>query len=164
MHDRDMVALEVIVDVHLPIAIHVIIAAFGEGQALEWKSARKLRNIAKIIGKRKSVAIKIRKNELLPGFAAHRNHTHGGAIEQIDAIDFGCADEASIEGVGPSVVSAIQHASATSTLSDRAGAMSTDVAECAKNASFIADDHYGFADNVAGEICFRIRDGMSCAI
>src|SRR6516164_2450139 len=164
MYDRDMVALEVIVDVHLPVAIDVIIVAFGEGQAFEWKSARKLRNIAKIIGKRKSAAIEIHKNELLPGFATHRNHTHGAAIEQFDAIDFGSADEAPIERVGPSVVSAIQHASATRTLGDRTGAMPTDVAECSKNASFIADNHYGFAGNVGGEIRFRIRDGMLSAI
>jgi hypothetical protein len=159
-----MVALEVIVDVHLPVAIDVIIVAFGERQALEWKSARKLRNIAKIIGKRKSAAIEIHKNELLPGFAAHRNHTHGGAIEQFDAIDFGSADEAAFERVGPAMVGAIEHVSASTTLGDGARAMTTDVAESAKSARLVTDDDDGFANNVAGEVGFGIRNGAFCAV
>src|SRR5690348_2255654 len=123
MGDGDVVALEVVVDVDLPVAIDDVVAAFGELQAGKSKAAGLLRNFAEESGEWFGVRIKINEDELLPGFAAQRNHAHGRTIEELDAVNIRCADEAAVESVGPAVIGAAENISRAAALRDGAGAM-----------------------------------------
>src|SRR5437762_11616075 len=104
MRYGNVVALEIIVDVNLPVAVDDVIAALREVQALELEAVGLLGDLPQVGGKRLGLKIEIDENELAPGFAAQRHHAHGVAVEEFNAIDVGRPDEAAVEGVGAVVV------------------------------------------------------------
>src|SRR5689334_18544786 len=148
MRDGDVVALEVIVDVNLPVAIDDVVAALGRFQAVELEAARLLGDFSQIDGEWLRLKIEIDENELAPGFAAQRHHAHSAAIEKLDAIDVRSANEAAVESVGPAVVLAAQDIFAAAAERDRARAMAAHVAEGAQLALLVAHDDDRLADNI----------------
>src|SRR4029077_10926649 len=133
-------------------------AALGKRQALELEFARLLRNVAEKFGKSRRLQIEVDEDELLPGFAAQRDHAHGGAIEKFHAVDFGRADQTAIERVSPAVIGAVQNLLATRALGDGSRAVTADIAEGAQRPRLVACDDPGFAGYIECEICFRVSN------
>src|SRR5213082_541948 len=164
MRDGDVVALEIIVDVNLPVAVDDVIAALREVQALELEAVGLLRDLPQVGGKRLGLKIEIDKNELAPSFAAQRHHAHGGAIEKLDAIDVRRTNQAAVEGVGPAVVLAAQDIFAAATERDGARAMAADIAEAAEFALLVAYNDDRLADNIHGKETLGVGDGAPGSI
>src|SRR5947207_14543405 len=101
MRDGNVVALEIIVDVNLPVAVDDVIAALREVQALELEAVGLLRDLPQVGGKRLGLKIEVDKHELAPSFAAQRHHADGGAIDTVGAIDCRRTNHAAVEGEGP---------------------------------------------------------------
>src|SRR2546423_15558689 len=145
MRDGNVVALEIVVDVDLPIAIDDVVAAFGELQSGKLKAARLFGNSSEIRGKAFGTLltrrrIEIHKDEFFLRFEAHRNHAHGAAIEEFDTVNVGCADQFSVEGVSPTVVLAAHDVLAAAAESDWSRAMAAHVAEGAERSLLVAHD------------------------
>src|SRR5215471_2123626 len=158
MNHGDVVGVEIIVDIDLPVAVDDVVAALGKRQVFELEFARLLRNVAEKFGKCRRLRIEVDKDELLPGFAAQRDHAHGGAIEEFHAVDFGRADQAAIERVSPAVIGAVQNLLATRALGDGSRTVTADIAEGAQGPRFVARDDYRFAGYIECEICFRVSN------
>src|SRR5208282_5775591 len=160
--DGNVVALEIVVDVNLPVAVDHIVAALDGLQAFELEAAGLFGNLAEGDEKRLGVWIEVDEDELLPSFQPQRHHAHGAAVEELDAFDVGRADEAAIERVSPAVVAAAENIFAAAALRDRAGAVAADVAEGAQRALLVAHNDDGFTDNVGCEEGLGIRDRAFC--
>src|SRR5580704_2147281 len=164
MDDRNVVRIEVVVDVDLPVAIDVVIAALGHLQIGEGKFFGKLRDITEEYRKRGSVCVEIDEQKLLPGFQSQRHHAHGGAIEKRDAIHFGRANQLAIQRVRPAVIGALKHMTAAFALSNWSGAMPANVAEGAENPFFVADNHHRLSRHIRSEKRFWIGHGARRAV
>src|SRR4029077_8784627 len=158
MNHGDVVGVEIIVDIDLPVAVDDVVAALGKGQSFELEFARLLGNVAEKFAECRGLRIEVDEDELLPGFAAQRDHTDGGAIEEFPAVDFGSTDQAAVERVGPAVIRAVQNVPATRALGDGSRAVTADIAEGAQRASLVARDDHGFAGYIECEICFRVSN------
>ena len=163
MGDGDVVALEVVIDVDLPVAVDDVVAAFDQVEAIELEGPRLLGDVAEARGERLSSGIEIDEDESFPGFEAKREHAHGAAIEEFDAFDIGSADEAAVEGVGPAVVLAAEDIFAAAAEGDRSGSVTANVAEGAQRALLITDDEDGFSGDFGSEVGFGIGDRVVCA-
>jgi len=154
MRDGDVVALEIVVNVNLPVAIDDVVAALSKLQALELEPLCLLGNLAKIRRERLGFQIEIHEDEVFPSFAAKWNHAHGAAVEELDALDVRCADEAAVQSVGPAMILAAQNIFAAAAESDRSGTMAANVAEGAQFALPVTDDDDGFTSGIGGEKTF----------
>src|SRR5580704_5023655 len=164
MRDGDVVALEIVVNVHLPIAIDDVVAALDGLQALELEAARLFGNFAEICGERLGVGIEIDEDKLFPGFETQRKHAHGAAVEEFHTFNVRCADQSPVKRVRPPVIATTENILAAAALRDRPGAMATDVAERAQRALFVADNDDWFADNIRCEESLWISDGALYAV
>src|SRR5689334_4828041 len=158
MRDGDVVALEVVVDVHLPVAIDHIVATLDETQSCKLKASRLFRNLAQKSGKRLGGEVEVDEDELFPGFAAKRDHAHRGAIEKFDAFDVGRADEPAVQSVCPAVIGAAKNIFRAAAKGNRSRPVTADIAECSQRALLIPDDDDGFAGDVGGEKSLRVGD------
>ena len=156
MGNGDVVALKIVVDVNLPIAIDDIVVALRESQTLELKSLSLLRDLTEIARERFGFRVEIHKDKLFPGFAAKRHHAHGATVKEFNAVDVGRADQTAIESIGPPVILAAQDILATAAKRDRPCTMTAHVAEGAQLALLVANDDDGFAGDIHGEITFGI--------
>src|SRR5262249_5562348 len=109
MGDGNMVALEIVIDVDLPVARDEVIAPLRQMQAVELESAGLLRNLPEESPERFGIPVEIHEDELFPNFAAQRDHAHRGAIKELHAVHVRRAEKTPIEGVGPAMVLAAQH-------------------------------------------------------
>ena len=162
--DGDVVALEIIVDVDLPVAIDDVVAALDGLQAFELEAAGLFGNFAEIGRERLGVLIEIDEDELLPDFERQRDHAHGAAVEELDAFNIRRADQTAIERVGPAMIAATKDIFAAAVLRDGAGAVAADVAEGAERAFFVPHNDDRFTSDIDGEEGFRIGDGAFCAV
>src|SRR5438094_1531047 len=158
MRYGNVVALEIIVDVNLPVAVDDVLAGLREVQALELEAVGLLGDLPQVGGKRLGLKIEIDENELAPGFAAQRHHAHGVAVEEFNAIDVGRPDEAAVERVRPAVVLTAEHILAAATEGDGARAMAANIAEGAEFALLVADNDDRFAGNIHGEKTLGVGD------
>src|SRR5580692_3488593 len=106
MRDGDVVALEIVIDVNLPIAIDDVVAALDGLQALELEAASLFGNFAEIGGERLGVGIEVDEDELFPGFETQRKHAHGAAVEEFDTFNVGSANQPAIKRVRPAMIAA----------------------------------------------------------
>src|SRR5947208_5885131 len=164
MRDGDVVALQVIVDVHLPIAIDHVIAPLLQLQAGELKPTRLVRNLAKKDGEWLRLQIKIHKNKLFPGFQAQRHHAHRAAIEKLNTVHIRRADQAAVQRISPAMISAAQNVLAAASLRNGARAMTAYIAQGPQRAFLVANNNNRLACNLRGEETFRIGDGALAAI
>jgi hypothetical protein len=115
-------------------------------------------NLAQEGSQRLGGKIEVDEDELFPGFAAKRDHAHRGAIEKFDALDIGRADEPAVESVSPAVIGAAKNIFRATAKCDGSGAVTADIAECAKRALLIPDDDDGLAGDIGGEKSLRVGD------
>src|SRR6266851_858867 len=158
MGDGYVIALEIVVYVNLPVAINDVVATFGKLQALKLETLCLPGNLTKICRERLGLQIEIHKDELFPRLAAQRHHTHGAAVEKLDALDVGRADEAAIQRVGPTVILAAQNIFAAAAERHRPGAMAANVTEGTQRSLVVANDDDWLTGNVGSEKTFGIGD------
>ncbi len=164
MRDRNVVALQIIVDIHLPVAIDCIVAALRQLQSFELESSRLPRYLSEERRKRLRLRVEIYKNKLLPGFQSQRHHAHGAAIEQFHALHIRRADQPPVQGIGPAVISAPQHIFAAAPLRNRPCAMAAHVAERAQRSFLVAYHHDRLARQVRREKSLGVGDRPPHAI
>lgn len=82
-------AVEIIVDVHFPVAVERVDAAIEEVQFFgEFQRRDEYGNFAEKFCQRRGLAIEIDENKIFPGVDAHGNESVIGAIEIADALEF----------------------------------------------------------------------------
>jgi hypothetical protein len=106
MHRRQMVALEIVVDVGFPVALHVVDTALEELHILKRKSLGLLYKFAKALRQWPGVQIQIHEYQVEPFFTAHRGERKVFGAEPLDIFDLGGVIERAIKVVGPSVIDA----------------------------------------------------------
>src|SRR5262249_17510906 len=109
MRDRNVISLEIVVDVNLPVALNDIVAPFGELQPVETKSERFLRNISKKRRERLGARVEIHEDKIFPGIDPQRHHAHRAAIEKLHTLDIWRPDQPAVQGISPPVIPAAQH-------------------------------------------------------
>jgi len=164
MRDGNVVALEIVVNVNLPIAIDDVVAALGKLQAFKLKTTRLLRNLTEIRGQGLGLQIDIHKDEPFPGFAAKRHHAHGAAVEKFNTVNVRRTNQAAIQSISPAVILATQNVLAAAAKRDRTGTMAANVAESTQFPLLVANDDDGFTCDIGGEITFGVGDGAFYAV
>ncbi len=146
VHGGQVIALEVIVDVGLPVAIHVVSAAFEELHVLEGESLGLLRKLSEALGQRPRLRIKIHKHEVEPFRTADGGEREVLGAESIDPVDLGGVVEGAVEVVGPSVIEAAKKLARSAAFGRRSSAMAADVKESTQHVISAANGEQGFPD------------------
>src|ERR1700738_4011389 len=113
MRDGNVIALEIVVDIHFPVAMDHVVAPPGKLQSPKLETARVFRDVSEIGEKRLGGAVKIDEDESFPGFDAQRDHPHGAAIEKFEALHIRSPDQSPVQSVRPAMVCAPQDILAT---------------------------------------------------
>src|SRR5579864_9496443 len=158
MNGGKVVALEIVVNVSFPVALHVVSAALEELHCFERKALRLLRQIAEARKQWRRVRIEIHKDEVEPFLAANRHQREVFSLESLHAVDLGRVIEGSVEVVGPSVVDATEELARSATLCSGAGAMPADIEKTAKLLSGAAHDDKRFPDQLGSEVVAGVGD------
>src|SRR5215469_2205213 len=109
MKMRDVIAaVEIVVDVNLPVAVELIDATLKKMQRAQVEGCHASHKTAEKIVERGGVSIEVDENKMLPGLDAHRHETVLGAVEIAYAIKIGCALQRSVDTVGPAVIGAAE--------------------------------------------------------
>src|ERR1700676_1479787 len=164
MRDRNVVALEVVVDVNLPVAVQHVVAPLHAAKACKLESARLRRNRPENGRKRLRFQIKIDENELFPRLQPQRHHTHGAAVEELHDLHIGRANQPTIERVRPAVIAATENIFAAATLRDGPSAVAADVAEGSQRPFLVAPDQSRLAGHLRGKKRFRVGEGALHAV
>jgi len=146
-------AVEIIVDVDLPVAIQRIDAAIEVVELFcELKRGNEFGDGIEEFLERHGFAVEIDEDEILPGVEADGDEAVVGAIEIADAVELDHAFEGAVDAVGPAVIGAAKlFGAAVGFGDDGCGVVSTDVEEGAESMVIAADDDDGFAGDVGGE-------------
>src|SRR3954451_23680243 len=118
-----MVALEIVVHVGLPIALHLVSAALKKGHRLEPEVVGLLREFAEAFQQRLGVRVKIHEDQVRPLLCAYTLQGKLGGVEPGLAFEFRGGNKASIQPVGPSVIAAAKYFPRATSFRRRAGAM-----------------------------------------
>src|SRR6202022_1137320 len=134
MHDRDVIALEIVVDVYLPVAVQLPVLAAGEAVSAVVALAQVVEQLgAEVVAKRDGVIAQVHEHEIVPRLHAKLRKAEVRAIEALDAFHLRRREQPAIETVRPSVIAALQDRSLARAFRNRAGAMTADVRHRAQN-------------------------------
>src|ERR1051326_484787 len=158
MHARQMVALEIVIYIRLPIALHAVVATLHEVHFRERKFRDLGRKLAQVFGEGWSMGIEIDKYPLLPRFAANWTQAKLIVMEILDALHFGRAEQVAFERVSPAVVAATKDLARAATFGGWPRAMAADVVKAAQSAIIPAGNKNGFARDLRSEIVAGLRD------
>src|SRR5256885_3995545 len=153
MGNRDMIALEIVIDIDLPVAIDDIVATLGKLQTIELETARLPGNLAEVNGERLGLQVEIHQDKLLPGLAAERHHAHGAAVKELNAFDIGCADQTAIKRVRPAGILATEDILAAAAQGDGSGAVAANVAKSTQLSLLVTDDDDRSEERRVGKEC-----------
>src|ERR1051326_399680 len=107
-----VITLQIIVDVCLPIALNHVIAAGRQPHLVDGatKLPHLVWNLAPDILERRSIRILIDEDERSPGVDAKLRQADLGPVPVSNALEFGSSQEPSIQLVGPSMIGTSQYA------------------------------------------------------
>ena len=125
MDDRDVVPLEVVVDVDLPIAGELVLFAHDVAHRCTAKSRDAAGDVSEHILERRCGAVEIHEDERPPRRNGDGAKAHVGGRESFDAFHLRRAKQLALEAVGPSVVLALKRLSLATAVRDRARAVKT---------------------------------------
>ncbi len=110
VRDRKVIALEVVVDVHLPVASDVVVAALDQPHPAEviTRGGDLRRYGADPISQRRRIRIEVRKDERPKGIHANRDETEVRLVEILGALHLARGLEAPVQSIDPAVVSALK--------------------------------------------------------
>ena len=149
---RQVVSLEIVVDVGLPVAVHVVGAALGKLHAAEIELLGLGGQFAQRLAQRAGLGIEIDEDQVEPFFEANRDEAEVFGIEIFDAIEFGGDEQSAVEAVGPAVVAAAEEFAVSAAGGGVAGAMAANVIKAAENAVVAAGDEERLSDEVEGKV------------
>src|SRR4029077_6069262 len=108
MHRGQMVALEIVIHVSFPVALHVVGAALEKLHLLEPETLRLLGKFAQALQQGLSIGIEVYENQVEPFLGAYSLKREVFGPEILHAFDLCCTYQLSIEPVSPPVVSAAE--------------------------------------------------------
>ena len=134
MRDRQVVALEVVVDVDLPVALDDVVAPLDERACGRRRSRpRHLgRDGAHHLGQRRRVVGQVDEDERAPALDAHGDEAEVLLGEALGVLHLGRGAQAAVEPVRPAVVAALERLAVALRERDLARAMPADVVEGAQ--------------------------------
>ena len=154
---RKVVALEVVVDIDLPVALDDVIAAAGEFQLAD--GAAHLRNLggngAEHLGERRGLRVLVDEHERTPGLHLELRQADFGTVPIFHALEFGLAQQAAVERVGPGVIRAADRGRLAPPFGQQGAAMAADVGERAQAGVLAARHQDGLAGDFAREVTAR---------
>ena len=152
MRDRDVVALEIVVDVDLPVGGQRVVAALERHQLGEAEAGRLDlgRDLAQELGERRRAGVEVHERHRRELFDARLAQPHLLRPEALDALHLARLEQAAVEAVGPTVVAALERGRVAAAFDDPAGAMRADVPERAQRAVATADHEQRIARHLAG--------------
>ena len=152
VRDRDVVALEIVVDVDLPVRLQGVVAALERHQLGEAEPGRfdLGGDLAQEVGERRRAGVEIHERHRPELFDARLAQPHLLRPEALDALHLARPEQTAIEPVGPTVVAALQRGRVAAALDDPAGAMRADVPERAQRAVATAGGEQRIAGHLAG--------------
>ena len=143
MRGRAVVALEVVLDGDLPVALDLPVVAGMEAQAVELDSA--LGDVAgeraQRVGQRTGLGIRVDEDERAPRLRSHRKHREAFLVEVGLAFGARRLPERAVEVVRPRVIRALERLAVAVALRDQVPPMAADVDEPAQDALPVAHDH-----------------------
>jgi hypothetical protein len=149
--DRDVIALQVVIDVDLPVAGDGVILAPAPGHPLRGQRARLVGDGAQESLQRPGGGVQVDEDERPPGGDPHRHQAEGRAVEVLDAVELGRGQQAAVKGVGPAVVVALERLAVTAALGHAAGPVPADVVKGPQLLP-VANYHERLAGHAAGEV------------
>ena len=146
-------AIEIIVDVHFPVAMKGVDAAIEIMKFFrELQRGDESRHGAKKIAQRRGVRVEIHEDEVFPRIDEDRDEAIVCAIEIADALELDHAFEGAVDAIGPAMIRTAELLRATLRIGDHCGGvMPANVVEGAQLRVIAADDHDRFAGEVGSE-------------
>src|ERR1035437_462637 len=139
-------AIQVVIDVDLPVAVNVIGPAVEVVQLADAQRHNALDQTAEKLLQGRSLGIEVHEHKALPGFNADWNQAVLTAIKVLHAIELRHAFERSIQTVFPTVVRTLQNLRVAAGLGhDCRGMMPAHVVESAQRAVASANDNDGLS-------------------
>ncbi len=138
MHHRQVVSLEVVVDVHLPVAVDQPGLGRHVAHPLGCQRRGPLGDGVEEVRQRGRLEVEVGEDERPPGGHLHRHQPHGLGVEALAPLHLGRAQQRSIQPVRPAVIAALQRLPLAAPLGHRAGPVQADVVESAQRVA-IAD-------------------------
>src|SRR6202030_1167534 len=120
---RQVVALQIGVDIGLPVAVHIVGAALGKLHAAERELLGMGRQFAQRLAQRAGLGIDTDENEVEPCLDANGDEAEVFRIKIFDAVEFGGDEQSAVEAVGPAVVAAAEEVAVSAAGGGGAGAM-----------------------------------------
>src|SRR5665811_159303 len=144
-------AVEVIIDVDLPVAMYVVAPTVEVVQFADAERCNAHHQSAEKLLQRRGLGVEVHEHEALPGFHADGNQSVLSTIEVLHAIELRHALEKAVEAVFPAVVRTLQNLRVTAGLSHNGGSMVTaDVIEGAQRTVGSTNDDDWFSGQPRG--------------
>src|ERR1035441_6939953 len=144
-------AVEVIIDVDLPVAMYVVAPPVEVVQLADSEGRNALGEAAEELLQRRGLRVEVHEHKALPGFDLDGNQTVLRAIKVLHAIGLRHALERAVEAVFPSVVRTLQNLRMTAGLSHNGGSVVTaDIIEGAQRTVGSANDDDRFSGQPRG--------------
>src|SRR5580692_501331 len=131
MHAGQVIALKIIVNVSLPVAFHVVRAALEELHSGKIEAFYLLWKYAQAHCQGLGIGIQVYENQVEPLLNAYRCQGESVRTEIMLALEFGSADQGSIQPVGPTVVAAAEELARTASFRGRSSAMAANIVKTA---------------------------------
>jgi hypothetical protein len=151
MHDRDVVPLEIVVDVHLPVARDLVVHALAELHRRDGQVPGLLRDRAEKAREIRSRSVEVHEEKRTERLGPKGRKTVTGPVEVPHALPLGRAAEGSVETVGPAVVAALEDLPVAGAAGDRPRAVTADVRQRADRPVLGAREHERLPRDLAGE-------------
>ena len=139
MHQRNVVPLEEVVDVHLPVGLHRKFARRDVAHALQPERRAALAHAGKHLVERGRRGIERSEQQRTEAMHLHALQPDLRRIELLRAFHLHRAQELAAEIVGPAVIAAHQPLRLAAAVGDRTGAMAADVEEAADRAAVVRE-------------------------
>src|SRR6266513_1547824 len=108
MHDGNVIAFEIIVDVDLPVAVNVPVLAGRELHRREIAMTDQRRQVLERFAERRASRIKFHKHERSPRFNSKLRQAVRFLAEALDSIKLRRAEQAPLKRIAPTVVTTLK--------------------------------------------------------
>ena len=154
MRDRDVVALDVVLDDDLPVRRLAIAAGSKGRQRLDSVGSEPLRQVADQLAQRRGVVVEVDEHQAAHLLDADGVQAEAALVEPLaERLALGNADQTAVEAVRPAVIAAADRALALSGAAQQArGAVAAHVPVGAELAALIADDEHRLGAGLGREV------------
>ena len=155
MRYRNVVALEIVIDIHFPIRVDQVLASFDLAQAVEIQMLCLIWNIPQHLLKRWRRPVQVDECEGSPGFSADWNETEIVLVKVFHSVEFRRFQEFAVKTVEPAVILALQGFAIPTSMCDHARAVTTYIVKCADFIIQTADEDDRYAVNIHCSVVTR---------